>query len=323
MKYTLQTLAEINGRFNSEHLMMESDVEMANRYVELIERTRSTTVPKAGDILQLTDKYGMYYERAHIEHDRIGYGGNICEHAYVPFISEREDGQGITCSTSGGAWQDVPFSEMKYVGKAKKRFCDWGNCGGCKDGAVEFVAEVSVWEYIDPNPMEPGYSTKEYEKYYVSDSGEDSEYTKRTGYRYHISRAEDCATNYTAFKDTESYKAWLKTFKGKEFDWSDFNGSKTLVVWAWKNERKSVSPTEFDSMTEPEDTMLFNGAVRKCKRVYDEANHKVTTYFVWYWDEDTEEHYSDRYTRQNKIREERYTLPWNTPEYKLAREEVA
>lgn len=46
MKYTLDTLKKINERFIESHRMKESDVEMANAYVELIERTRSTTEPQ-------------------------------------------------------------------------------------------------------------------------------------------------------------------------------------------------------------------------------------------------------------------------------------
>lgn len=48
MKYTLDTLKKINERFIESHRMKESDVEMANAYVELIERTRSTTEPQSG-----------------------------------------------------------------------------------------------------------------------------------------------------------------------------------------------------------------------------------------------------------------------------------
>lgn len=318
MKYTIETLSSINHRFNGSHQIDESDVEKANEYVKLIETTRSTTEPKPGDILRFTDKYGIYYPCAHIEKPDLGIGGNVCEHSYVPFIWKKENG--IGCQASGGSWQDVDFADMKYVGKAKKRFCDWGNCGACANGAIEFEALVSVWEYIDPNPMEPGYTTKEYEKYYVSDSGANTKYTKESGYRFHVRRAGEGFGNCCAFKDKEGLDAWLKTFRGKVFkgNWDNQN-----IVWAWKEIRNGkLSPEEFDALDAPIDTMLFNGAVRKCKRIYNESNHTVTTYYVWYWDEPEREgeYYSDRYMRQNKIREEKYILPWNTLEYQLARE---
>lgn len=315
MKYTKESLAKINTRFLGTHYdLSPQDVEMANEYVELIESTRSETTPKAGDILILTTKTGDYYPFAHIEYvgESYGYrGGNVCEKPYVPFIGKDKDG--IICNTSGGAWDTINPSEMRYVGKQKKRFCDWGHFGACADGAVEFEAWVSVWEWRHPECGE--YTTKDYAKYYVSDSGEDSDYTRQTGYRFHVSK--DCM-NHTAFKTEEDYKAWLTTYKGIITE--GWGGQQ--LVWAYKEFKHQVSPTEFDNMDLPKDTMLFNGNIMLCKRDYDDVEHVVHTYFVWYWEEDTDEHYSDRYMRQNKIREEKYVLDYFTHKpYELARRE--
>ena len=309
--YTKGTLFLINDRYCKigKHWISDGDVEKANRLVDLIESTRSKKKPKPGDILCYTDSFGGYYSHAHIEKVDLGYGGNICKCAYVPFISEREDG--IRCSTSGGPWTDVAFSDMKYVGKEKKRFCFWGSCGACADGAIEIEAEVSVWEYAEPKQETPGYTTKFYNQFFLSDSGANSKYTRESGYRYHVSSG-GCPAR--AFKTKEELDAWLTTFKGKVFDRGERNSS---IVWTWKQREKHVSPAEFDSMPEPVDTMLFNGAVRKCKRVYDEDALTVTTCFVWYWHEEGD--FYKTMERQNKIREERYTLPWNTPEYAVAR----
>ena len=41
MKYTIDTLREINARFCGSHILMNYDVDKANMYVELIENTRS------------------------------------------------------------------------------------------------------------------------------------------------------------------------------------------------------------------------------------------------------------------------------------------
>lgn len=308
--YTKETLTAINGRFVNMgyHVIHEIDVKKANEFVDLIESTRSTVTPKSGDMLIYINKYGEYYPHAHIEKE--SGVGNICERASVPFISAKEDGSGIRCSASGGTWPTVYLNEMRYVGKAKKRFCFWGSCGACRDGAVEFEAEVSVWEYTDPNQETPGYTTKEYQKFYLRDSGDDTPYTRETGYRYHISTG---AYNHRAFRTREDLDAWLKTFKAKVFERGDSNA----IIWTWKQVDRHVSPNEFDAMGEPTDTMIFNGAVRKCKRKYDEDHHTVTTCFVWYWDEDGD--FNEVAQRQNKIREEKYTLPWNTQEFIVAR----
>lgn len=315
--YTKETLASINDRYIKcgHHWLNDIDVKKANEFVNLIESTRSTETPKAGDILIFTDKFGEYFPNAHIDKAATGYGGNICEHAYVPFISAKADG--ILCNTSGGAWHDVLFSKMEYVGTQSKRFCFWGSCGACADGAVEIEAKVSVWKYAE-ELLIPGYTTENYNRYFLHDSGEDSKYTKESGYRFHVTTSGAMA--HRAFKDKDELDAWLDTFNGNVFDRSPQN---TAIVWTWKQCDAHVSPREFEAIPEPVDTMLFNGAVRKCKRIYDEAKHTVTTCFVWYWEDDSIEDWHERAMMQNKIREEKYTLPWNTPEFILARERRA
>lgn len=140
MKYTIDTLREINARFCGSHILINYDVDKANMYVELIENTRSEKIPSVGDCVRYTNEYGDYYGAAHIEKADVNEV-YICERPYTPFIHEY-DGR-ISCNTSGGAWTHLPTRELKYIGKIKKRFCDWGNCGGCADGAIDFIAEVS------------------------------------------------------------------------------------------------------------------------------------------------------------------------------------
>ena len=49
MKYTIDTLREINARFCGSHILVNYDVDKANMYVELIENTRSEKIPSVGD----------------------------------------------------------------------------------------------------------------------------------------------------------------------------------------------------------------------------------------------------------------------------------
>ena len=44
----------------------------------------------------------------------------------------------------------------------------------------------------------------------------------------------------------------------------------------------------------------MHGSKRRCKRVYDDKNYILHTYFVWYWEDDTLEFYK-RMDKQNKI----------------------
>lgn len=315
--YTKETLSAINQRYlhggqhGYRHELNDQDVDKANKIIGIIEQTRSEKSPKPGDIIQYTTDYGKYYPYAHI--DAIDNNGEatIIEQPYTPFVLVKDQDHDISFSTSGGSFHFVPSKDLTYVGTDKKLFCCWGWEGPCQDGAIDFTAEVSVWKYEEPDQKNPGYSTKEYDRFSVSDSGENSKCTKETGYRFHVMSD---GLNRTAFKDKDEYDAWLSTFRGKEF--KDHDNS-SFIVWTWKQFEKHVTPKEFDAMPQPVDTMLFNGAIRKCKRIYDEERHAVTTCFVWYWHEESE--LFDNLSAQNKIRDKLYMLPWGTPEFAIAR----
>ena len=50
-KYGIETLKRLNVSYDHQHSLTQEDVDMANSYVELIERTRSEINPKIGDRL--------------------------------------------------------------------------------------------------------------------------------------------------------------------------------------------------------------------------------------------------------------------------------
>lgn len=45
-KYSIETLRELNASYDREHWLTQDDVDMANNYVQLIERTRSEITPQ-------------------------------------------------------------------------------------------------------------------------------------------------------------------------------------------------------------------------------------------------------------------------------------
>lgn len=308
MKYTIDTLREINARFCGSHILMNYDVDKANMYVELIENTRSEKSPSVGDCVRYTNEYGDYYGAAHIEKADANeiY---ICERPYTPFIHEYEGR--ISCNTSGGAWTHLPTRELKYIGKIEKRFCDWGNCGCCADGAIDFIAEVSLWEYVDSkNPFvsKNGYkfTTKDFDKCYVTFNPNRND----TDYIYF--------TDGNAWKNKREYQVWLRTFRAEVFKGYWIN---QFVVWTWKNTEHHVSPKEFDKLDLPEDTFKINGDILRCKRKYNDEAHTIDTYYVWYWDEPGKDFFEVA-QEQDKIRKEVYTLSYKTPEYQIARNEL-
>ena len=112
-------------------------------------------------------------------------------------------------------------------------------------------------------------------------------------------------------------QAWLRTFRAEVFDF----GYNHMVVWYWKEEKHSISPKEFESLDLPEDTLMNNAKVLRCKRKYDEETHTVHTYWVWYWDESGKD-WREAAIEQNKIRDELYTLDWHTPVNLYATKEI-
>lgn len=261
MTYTLESLAQINGRFLGTHLhLLDVDVSHANHLSELIESTRNPDRPMPGDIVEFTTRYGDFYPNAHIESIEKGelY---ICEQPYTPFVDavNRE----IYYSTSGGAWSHIP-NNLKWIGRRPKRFTDWGHCGPCADGAVDFFAEVNVWEYAQPDPLFGSYTTKDYRKQYISYDPEDS---SPFGYHYY--------GEGHAYRTEEEYLAWLTTYHGVEFE--GFRENQTVVFCYRKNELL-VSEEEWDALKLPTDTRMMNGTIIEIKYQTDHTSHIVTEY---------------------------------------------
>ena len=91
-KYSIETLRERNVSYDHQHWLTQEDVDMANSYVELIERTRSKITPQIGDRLVYVTEHGDYYGNALIDSRSAKEGYlSVCEQPYVPFVWE-EDG---------------------------------------------------------------------------------------------------------------------------------------------------------------------------------------------------------------------------------------
>lgn len=304
MKHTIESLKKSNGRFLGTHYRLtEADVDLANKYTNLIEKSRSKLIPKAGDIVRYTNEYGDYSHFAHID-NIVEEEAYICASAN-PSIHTSNNNDGFSFSTSGGPWYYIPTNKMEYVGTEEKEFWDFGHCGACADGGIYFKATVNVWE-CNENKMK--YSTKERDKYYI----------------YHHEEKTDCGYHYTAHRNSMSahawrtendLQAWLRTFR------ADIEqGYNCFIAWAYKEIQHHVSPDEFEKIDGIEDTMLCNGA-RMCKRIYDDENSTVHTYFVWYWEDPTMGDFYKQAAKQNEIRKQ-YELGWSGKENSYATNEL-
>lgn len=91
-KYSIETLRELNASYDREHWLTQDDVDMANNYVQLIERTRSEITPQVGDRVVYVTEHGDYYGHALIDHmHRDEERLSVCERPYVPLYGRRTE----------------------------------------------------------------------------------------------------------------------------------------------------------------------------------------------------------------------------------------
>jgi hypothetical protein len=146
--YSSETLIAFNTSYHQEHRVTEADVEKINRLVSLIEAARQIepTFPLDGDrIICVSPTRGIVSRNGHIQkRNSFSEWMTICTSPYIPFIEER-----LHSDASGGYWisvQEKDIPSFTFVGKGPKTFCAWGHMGMTRNGALDFQAEVYVWE---------------------------------------------------------------------------------------------------------------------------------------------------------------------------------
>ena len=249
MKDYKEYLERINGEFLGEHYeITENDIIMCQKYVDFIEKTRDEKQPKVGDILMYTNEHGDFYKSAHIDKIYEDGSAEICEQPYVPFIGYAKDNKNIVCSTSGGAWCRLDTKKFKYVGKNLKKFCDWGHCGACASGAINFTASVNVWEYKADNKFGE-YSTKDYKKQYISFL--DKEQMEQRNTQYSI------LGDGIAWETTEDYENYKKLYNGVEFEgyWKN-----QKVLFTYKEKRMRINNFQYEMLPLKSYVILDNGS---------------------------------------------------------------
>ena len=263
--HTLETLLECN-QSRSSFSISQRHVDNVNRLIDVIEKSRTNNKIQIGDIVEVTTKYGNYHENTHVDiYFEDASSWFVCDNAYS-FVYLTEDKQNISCNTSGGEWRYVP-EKLKLIGKRLKKFTCWDPGGARADGSLTFQASVNVWEYKEENPMFGEYTTKDWEKHYISYCVDKfGKPVNGSQYRYF--------GDGIAFVDKDDYTAWLKTYKGAEFQ-----GDKDVatVVFRYREKDYLISKNEWDALELPKDTKYCNG-VNLCKVKYDDINHIVHTY---------------------------------------------
>ena len=269
--YTIKTLSDINPNYCYSHKVTQVDVDNVNAMVEAIEKEREGVItPQVGDVIQFTDRHGMYYYNALLlELDKWGDGkSEICYSPFVPSVSA--DGGKIHLAASGGPFGYHDPADLVYRGDAPRRFCIWGVCGPEADGSVEFDARVHLWSYREPNPFYGDYSTKDWDMFYVSHNDKPMHGSR---YRYRVSMPGGTAV--TAFVNDTEYLSWLRTYRGVEFKGS---WEQQIIVFCYRVDERLISKDEWDALALPTDTRCINCSTILVKVDYDDIKHVVKEY---------------------------------------------
>jgi single-strand DNA-binding protein len=151
--YTKEELIALNTSYHHNHRVTDADVAKINRLVSLIEAARQIdpTRPLEGDrIICVSPEKGVVSRHGHIQ-NRMSFDNwmTICTDPYTPFVDES-----LRSDASGGYWISVEEKDIAlftFVGQELKTFCAWGHMGMTGNGAIDFQAEVFVWELTHPS----------------------------------------------------------------------------------------------------------------------------------------------------------------------------
>lgn len=260
-KYTLETLLPLNVSYDCEHCLTQSDVDIANTLVELIEQTRTDEHPQVGDLMVHISKHGDYSPCALIEKEYKG-ALSVCIHPYIPFVYRKDNG--IGCDVSGGPFSRVEISDIEFKGWDTAYFKEWGHCGPRANGCVNFAAQVALWEYREPDPLYGDFTTKDWQRIYVrKDTDGDA------GYLYQ--GIGICC------KDKEEFEEFLSDHEGTAFPGNWHN---QVVVWCFKHSVKGISREQWDAMDITVSERVVHGRIQPVKICKDMENHESIFHYL-------------------------------------------
>ena len=252
----------MNTLYDHEHCLTQEDVDMANKLVRHIERTRNPRVPQVGDRVRYTTRHGDFHGNALIEAVREDGMRSICLCPYVPFVWATAGG--IGCAVSGGPFTVVAPHALHPTGSVPGDFCAWGHCGACGNGVVRFCAEVPLWEFREGDPLYGDVSTEKWRKISLY---KDTENLHGNLYR------GDCIS----FRTEEEFRRFLSDCEGTVFAAPD---PKSVIIWCYRDEQTAVSQEGWDALDAPVTERCIYNAPQPVKLVKDHGRHTTVCYFV-------------------------------------------
>ena len=164
--YTIESLAKLNPLYHSEHRIDQDDADRANKLIGLITKARTDGKMCAGDIVEITTRYGDYYRNGHIGlYDAETDKWSAYQQPHTPFVFVSDNGN-LSFSAGGGGGTGVP-NNLVYLGKRKKLFKVMKHCIPHAHASFMFEAEVNVWEFKEADPYHGTYTTKDWRRYYI------------------------------------------------------------------------------------------------------------------------------------------------------------
>lgn len=262
-RYVKETLIELpgNASYDADHHLRQEDVDRVNHPVERLETSRSGIQPKSGDRLLYTSKHGDYCPVAFIEKNRDGKLF-VCVKPMVPFVWTEKGC--LYYDVSGGPFAGMHESGLKYAGISSYNFKTWGHDGMRANGAVYFRAEVSMWEYAEPEPLFGNFTTKTWRKITLNKTADPA-----AGYLY-------TGEGFT-FKDECEYREFLELFCGTAFP--GYRDSQ-FVIWCYRDEFKGLPLQEWEAVDAPVTTRKIGTLPTNVKIQKDHESHEVMTFYV-------------------------------------------
>lgn len=129
----------------------QKDLDMMDEYQKAMQKLREEVkenpVPLVGDTVEGTDYSGEHPFTAGVIDAAPGWSKefSFCAEPYVPFVSFESNKTAVSLSVSGGSFLQVDAKDLEYVGEDVRYFCNWGHCGPCAGGALQFPVKVNKW----------------------------------------------------------------------------------------------------------------------------------------------------------------------------------
>lgn len=250
--YTLETLSLLNVPQNEYYGVTMEDVQKVNQLMDFIQKTRSQTTPKEGDLLIYTSKDGSYVHNALVG-SFTPLGLNVAVRPFIPFVTPVKDG--IDCKVKYFTSTYIPVEKIKYVGKDDRIFKIWGHRGVCE---MYFQAEVSVWEYSEPDPLFGDFTTKNWRRlfFYKMDEGENCIYKG----------------DFVTFQNQEAFDNYVKTYHGTVFKGRSEND---IILWCYQDVVKEIPLEEWNKLKAPTQVRNIWGVPITVKMCKNDANHQI------------------------------------------------